>query len=42
VPLYAKADVQVPCDAALSIEQMADRVIAALLTRGDVLEQLDA
>lgn len=40
VPVYALADLTVITDAQVSIEQMVDRVIAALLTRPDVLEQI--
>lgn len=39
VPFYSQADVHVACDAALSIDQMAERVIGALLQRADVLEK---
>lgn len=38
VPLYQQADLSVACDAALSIEAMAERVIKTLATRPDVLE----
>lgn len=38
VPIYAKADLSVKADAAFSIEDMAERVAEALLTRPDVLE----
>jgi shikimate kinase len=38
VPIYAKADLAVKADAAFSIEDMADRVRDALLTRPDGLE----
>lgn len=38
VPLYALADLAVVSDGETSIEQMVDRVIAALKTRPDVLE----
>lgn len=41
VPLYRQADLSVACDAALSIEAMAERVIAALRGRADVMERLD-
>jgi shikimate kinase len=37
VPFYAKADLVVASDGHASIEQMVDRVIAALATRPDVL-----
>lgn len=37
-PIYALADLRVASDAQTSIEGMADRVIAALATRPDVLE----
>ncbi|MFK7835579.1 MAG: shikimate kinase [Sulfitobacter sp.] len=39
VPLYAQADLSVACDSALSIDGMAERVIAALAARPDVLER---
>ena len=42
VPIYAKADLSVPCAPELSIEAMAARVIEALLKRPDVLEARDA
>lgn len=42
VPLYAKAELRVPCTAKLSVEETAQRVIKALATRADVLEQQDA
>ena len=42
VPIYAKADLSVPCAPELSIEAMATRVIEALLKRPDVLEARDA
>ncbi len=38
VPEYAKAELAVDADAAYSIEDMTDKVIAALKTRPDVLE----
>ncbi|NNE52486.1 MAG: shikimate kinase [Sulfitobacter sp.] len=38
VPIYRQADLSVACDAALSIDEMASRVIETLLTRPDVLE----
>lgn len=38
IPHYAKADITVPSEAGLSIDDMADRVIDALLDRPDVLE----
>ncbi|AAV94921.1 shikimate kinase [Ruegeria pomeroyi] len=38
VPLYSEADLCVISDGETSIEQMVDRVIAALATRKDVLE----
>jgi|GEM_PF-110160 len=38
VPIYAKADLSVKSDAKFSIEDMAERVYQALLTRPDVLE----
>lgn len=39
LPVYEQAEITVDCGADLSIEQMTDRVIAALLTRPDVLER---
>jgi shikimate kinase len=42
VPIYKLADLHVPSKPSYSIEEMAERVIAALLTRPDVLEKLDA
>lgn len=39
VPIYAKADLEVPSDGKASIEEMVDRVVAALASRPDVLEQ---
>ena len=42
VPFYAQADISVPCDAGLSIDAMADRVIAALADRSDVVELINA
>lgn len=42
VPVYAGAELRVPCGSRLSIDAMADRVIEALLTRPDVLERRDA
>ncbi|WP_028957314.1 shikimate kinase [Sulfitobacter sp. 20_GPM-1509m] len=42
VPLYKLADLHVPSKPSYSIDEMADRVIAALLTRPDVLEKTDA
>ena len=41
VPLYRQADSSVACEAALSIDAMAERVIAALVNRKDVLERID-
>ena len=38
VPIYAKAELSVQADPNYSIEDMADRVLDALLTRPDVLE----
>lgn len=38
VPLYSEADLCVISDGETSIEQMVDRVVAALATRKDVLE----
>ncbi|MEQ6203798.1 shikimate kinase [Sulfitobacter sp. HNIBRBA2951] len=40
-PIYKLAELHVVCAVNLSIDAMAERVIAALLTRADVLEQLD-
>lgn len=40
VPLYSLADLAVRSDADVSIEDMVDRVIDALVTRPDVLEKL--
>lgn len=40
-PIYAQAELSVKCDAGLTIEAMAERVIETLLTRRDVLERLD-
>lgn len=42
VPIYKLADLHVVSKPSYSIEDMAERVIAALLTRPDVLEKLDA
>jgi shikimate kinase len=42
VPAYAQADLRVPCAPPVSIEAMAERVIAALSDRSDVLERRDA
>ncbi len=42
VPVYAKADLRVPCSATLSIDAMAQRAIKVLQSRPDVLESLDA
>tara|TARA_R110002049_G_scaffold10127_1_gene50098 strand:- start:53306 stop:53902 length:597 start_codon:yes stop_codon:yes gene_type:complete len=42
VPLYAQADLRVSCAPNLSIDAMAHRVIACLLTRPDILESVDA
>lgn len=39
-PIYARADLAVDCDRTYSIEDMADQVTQALLTRPDVLERL--
>lgn len=39
-PDYAKADLVVDADASFSIEDMTDRVVAVLLTRPDVLEEV--
>ncbi len=38
VPVYSKAELSVKADPNYSIEDMADRVLEALLTRPDVLE----
>ncbi len=40
-PIYRLADLSVKCQAHLSIDAMAERVIATLLGRPDVLEQTD-
>lgn len=40
VPDYAKADLKVDSDPQVSIEEMAGRVIEALKTRPDVLEEI--
>jgi shikimate kinase len=42
VPDYSKADLRVPCAPPVSVEAMAARVAAVLLTRPDVLERRDA
>jgi shikimate kinase len=39
VPVYAEADLTVTSDGEVSIDKMVDRVIVALMTRPDVLEQ---
>lgn len=39
VPIYALADLHVRSDGAAAIEEMVDRVLAALATRPDVLER---
>ncbi len=39
VPVYEQADLQATSDGETAIEEMVDRVVAALLTRPDVLEQ---
>ena len=39
VPFYAQADLTVRSDAQTSVEGVVDRVLAALATRSDVLEQ---
>lgn len=41
VPLYARADLRVDSDRDVSIDDMAGRVIDALLTRPDVLEKIN-
>jgi shikimate kinase len=41
VPIYQLADLSVPCEASLTIDAMALRVIEVLLTRPDVLEIAD-
>ncbi|MEQ6247896.1 shikimate kinase [Sulfitobacter sp. HNIBRBA3233] len=38
-PIYRLAELRVPCEAKISIEAMADRVIDTLLMRPDVLER---
>lgn len=40
VPIYALAELNVRADAAYSIQDMADKVVQALLTRPDVLEEV--
>lgn len=40
VPVYAKAALSVDADPTYTIEEMADRVLQALMTRPDVLEQI--
>lgn len=42
VPIYKLADLHVASKPSYSIDDMADRVLTALLTRPDVLEKLDA
>lgn len=42
LPFYQQADIAVAAQSEVSVEDMADRVIAALLTRADVLEKRDA
>ena len=39
VPIYALADLTVPAETGLPINDMADRVIAHLAARGDILEE---
>ncbi len=39
VPVYEQADLQAKSDGETAIEEMVDRVLAALLSRPDVLEQ---
>lgn len=39
VPVYEQADLQAMSDGETAIDEMVDRVLAALLTRPDVLEQ---
>lgn len=41
VPIYRMAELRVACATGLSIDAMAERVIATLATRPDVLETLD-
>ena len=41
VPLYRQADLSVTCHPGLTIDAMADRVIATLASREDVLERCD-
>jgi len=40
VPVYAQADMVVEAKAAYTIDRMADKVLAELLTRPDVLEKM--
>ena len=40
VPIYALADLSVRSDSSVTIDEMAARVIAVLLTRADVLEEV--
>jgi len=40
-PIYALAELRVACAPDLTVDAMAERVIATLLTRADVLEQTD-
>jgi shikimate kinase len=42
LPMYRQADLSVKCDPGVSIETMAERVIATLAQRTDVLERTDA
>jgi len=40
-PIYEQAELRVPCGHDVSIDAMAERVIDTLLTRPDVVEQID-
>ena len=42
VPVYALADLSVKADASYSVEEMVTQVVRTLLTRPDVLEEVDA
>lgn len=42
LPFYQQADIAVAAQAEVSVDEMADRVVAALLRRADVLEKIDA
>ena len=39
-PVYALADLTVPAAPSVSIDQMAERVLACLLERSDILEKV--